>query len=522
MINTRLKYYTNSSWFALLFFLVAVILTGFIASNVPLYSDDIYYANFVGCSEKAFCPERNYPLFDYIAHHRQISNGRFGDMFIPWFVLIPNWIYGILYALFYGGIILLMARLARLSFKDSPIALNWLVIFTVLFFPWFDLFFTRAVFLNYYPPALLLLVVVSVFISERRFNIAQEVLFFALGVLTGWWHEISSIILLPAALIYWCFTKRITRNQLLIGVGIAIGFFLNISAEGFAARMALHNKVIIADYKKYFCLILTAVFFLMAILAVIICYKNKSDRKEKALIWALTFTLIPGAGLTLLTINEARMLFCSSLLVMVAFFRTIPIKFYSNLIIKILCYIGCLATLIHLSLFSYNTHKVYKAYESIIDQAQNHPEETIYYDLKTLITEPEILYLYKSYALDFVNQYDVKDFPIFTHGEKVYSIVPPALKNFDSSKAELVDSPIKTYKVDNYLIIDSPTDSANYLRGMIVVEYVNGKTVPTYYIGNYFEDIHNVPLMYLFCYFPTAQNEEPIRVKQISYDVLPR
>lgn len=506
----------------MLFFAAVVVLTGLTAGCNPLYNDDLFYSVKISCIDHRFCPDTNFNFMEYIGSHREITNGRLGDMFIPLFMTLPNWLYGILYGAFYGGIILMMKKLSGLTFTKSPIKTIWLVIFTVLLFPWFDQFYTRAVFLNYYPATLFALISFYFFISPNRLKGLPLISCVLITFCAGWWHEIAAYILFPAMMTYCFITKRITRNQIIISIALLLGFIMTISVPSLYERLFNFNPNDTQYYLKRFCRLLTSALIVLSLSAIIFTIREKSATDTKALSWALVITILPAALLTLITINEARMLFMAETFVLATFFRALPSVRKATVLISTSTFICLTAILIHLVTVTANARVVYRVSENILAQASRNPDKPIYYDLTQLIEKPEYYYLFKSSGMGYVTQYTPRYFPMYTHGSLAYSIIPPELKDFDKSKATRLKAPFGAYRQGDFIVIEPPVDSTEYTMGVTLIRYDDGSEDYNYYIGNYFTGEDNRPYMYLFCYNQTKEDRKPVAIEEFGYEAFSR
>lgn len=508
------------SWIALLFFLAVVVMSGIIAGYVPLYNDDLYYAIKYSCIDHTFCPDKHFDLFDQIIDHRANVNGRFGDMFVPIFVLIPNLLYGIIYGCCYGGIILLMNRIARVSFTRDPIKVMWLTGMTVLFFPWPDTLYSRVCFINYFPSALLTLYVVKNFISRRRLKRWQTWLCIFAAFLVGWWHELVPVTLFPSAIVFCVITRSITRKQFLISVAVVTGFIMAMTAPSFFSRTDQLATLQLEGYIIRYCLIYIICNAVLSIIALIACYKGKAHKREKALVWALLTPQLPAAIIMMTSLYECRMLLFSTILILTALIRSLPnmigrLKY----VISGLTLIVSTILLIHLGTVGKNMRKVFLASEEVFAQAKADKDNVIYFDLTSLLEYPEYLFLYKTIGNAYISQYSSDIFKDYARRNSNLIAVPPVFRDFDSSKAEKIEGPIAAYYKDSYLAIPFPVDDTpeRIHYGCTNIEYVNGEILKNNFAGYEFRDKNGKKFIYLLFTYPIRKRSKPKRILEFNF-----
>lgn len=514
---------------SLLFYAAVVILTGMIAANTPFYDDDMVFANAWGCSKHLICPEEDFSPFAYAMEHRELINGRVGDMFTPLMMMIPRWCYGIIYAFCFGVILLQMMRLAKLSFRCTPMKCAWLVSLAILFFPWIDVLYTRAVFFNYFPAIIFSLIALSLFIRVTPAKGWKLAGYVVACVLSGCWHELMPVVLLPSAILYCIITRRITRNQWIVAASMAAGMIIVVSAPSFFNRPDQLSQLLFSNSRILLCKLYTLLLTLMALASLTLLYfrKDLTDRKRSfALVSALLLPIVPSCAIMLASLYESRMILFAMILALSALFYSLPrnirlAKVFSATT-AIISAILFAAVLWQLTFVAFNTVKVRKASEEILRQATADPYSHVYYDLRDLLTTDK-LWLYKTQGRSYVNKLHTWDeFADYTGSRYTYNVLPPALKDFDLSKAEAIESSKGYYYYDTYLIADAPCDSTEYIFGEMQIAF-DGKAPKTHrFMGTYFTDAEGRPLVYLLPYEPAAPRKKPSEVKIGSYDLHPR
>lgn len=514
---------------SLLFYAAVVILTGMIAANTPFYDDDMVFANAWGCSKHLICPEEDFSPFAYAIEHRELINGRVGDMFTPLMMMIPRWCYGIIYAFCFGVILLQMMRLAKLSFRCTPMKCAWLVSLAILFFPWIDVLYTRAVFFNYFPAIIFSLIALSLFIRVTPAKGWKLAGYVVACVLSGCWHELMPVVLLPSAILYCIITRRITRNQWIVAASMAAGMIIVVSAPSFFNRPDQLSQLLFSNSRILLCKLYTVLLTLLALTSLTSLYfrKELKDRKKSfALVSALLLPIIPSCAIMLASLYESRMILFATVLALTALFYSLPrnISFPKGIAMASAFFSLLLFAVVlgQLTFVAFNTVKVRKASEEILRQATADPYSHVYYDLRDLLTTDK-LWLYKTQGRSYVNKLHTWDeFADYTGSRYTYNVLPPALKDFDLSKAEAIESSKGYYYYDTYLIADAPCDSTEYIFGEMQIAF-DGKAPKTHrFMGTYFTDAEGRPLVYLLPYEPAAPRKKPSEVKIGSYYHHPR
>lgn len=527
MINLGIKFHTPVSRFALLFFLVVVILTGAIAANIPLYDDDMVFANVWGYGRLNLCSLENYDPLNGALVHREMTNGRFGDMWTPLIMLIPRWLYGILYGGGLGVILIEAIRIAQLSFSSTPNKCIWLCGLSIIFFPWIDVLYTRAVFWNYFPAIIFSLIALQFFISSRKVTGWRFVGCLIASLLSGCWHELMPVILLPSGILYCLLTRKITYNQWVVASGMTLGMLFVISAPSFFYRPDQLPFLFFSDNQILLSWLYVSLLVFLAIVSILSFYLLKKPQKQSmqsALLWALLLPIIPSSGIMVSSLYEPRMCLFALILVLIALFFSLPSGVRLSIKTKILIGIGTCSVIIfvlwQLIFVAYYNFQVRKASEAIIDQAVNHPTEHIYFDLRDILVNDK-LYLFKTLSRSYINSIHTwDDFAKFTGYHYTFNILPPALKDFDLSKAEKISDGY--YYYDSYLLADAPCDSTAYAFGTIMATFGNEGASDYRFIGTYFEEINGYPLLYLLPYQPIPPHEKPKEMKITELNLHPR
>lgn len=509
-----------------IFFAVVTILTGMIAGNMPLIDDDIVFADSWGCVKHTICPEEDFNPWSYAMDHRNLTNGRIGDMFTPLFVMFPRVVYGVVYALSYGIVILLMMRIAKISFTKNPKKIMCLTAFTVLLFPWIDVFYTRAVFFNYFPAVIFALISLLFFISERRLRGWRLAGCIIIGFLTGCWHELMPVALLPSAIIYCLITRKITSNQWIVIISITAGVSIVVSAPSFFNRvdqlphLYFNNNRIILAYLYTFALII------LNITSIILLHTRTKHQKEstsaKALVYALAMPTIPSCVIMLSSLYETRICFLTMILAIASLFYSLPRRRFGKSINSVAMSATALlavAITAHLAYVVYDTIKVRRASEAIMAQAAANPDAPIYYDLSEIVAD-DAYNLYKTQGRGYINKlHSWEDFSHYTDYRYSFNVLPPALKDFDLAKAEPVDSANGIYYYKDYLIAEAPCDSTHYINGVIETDYADGTTKHYQFMGAYFNDVNGKPLIYVLPYHPRMPRKKPAGARITDYSL---
>lgn len=509
-------------WWALIFFTAAVVMTGIIAANVPLYDDDLVFANAWGCSIHQICPEENFDPWGYALEHRMLTNGRVGDMFTPLFTMLPRWLYGTLYSLCYGITLLLVMSIARCGLRSTPLKSIWIVAFSVVLFPWIDVFYTRAVFFNYYPAIIFTLLSLRFFISKRRLTGWRLWACVLVGLLTGCWHELMPVVLFPAAVVYCIVTRKVTRNQWIVSIPIAVGVAFVVSAPSFFNRPDQLPILQFSEKRKLLAYLYTILLIALALISIAMIYlrkgSNKATRKDKALVLSLAMPTLPCCGIMLGSLYETRICFPAIVFSIIAFFYALP-QFRLKRLMTVATALVSVVIIVHLLCVAQDSIKVCRASEDIMAQATSDHNATIYYDLADIVAN-DTYHLYKTQGRSYINKlHSWDEFSDYTGYRYSFNVLPPALKSFDIAEADTIDSRSGVYYYKGCLITDSPCDSTNYIHGIVAAEYSDGNKGVYRFMGPYFKDINGKPLIYILPYHPRMPRKKPTAAKIVEYNL---
>lgn len=514
--------YRKISIFSFLFFLFVVSVTGFTAANCPLTDDDVYFIDVWGCIRHTICPEEDFnPLADAIEHHTSV-NGRLGDCFTPLFMLIPSWIYGMIYALCYAAVIQLSMRIARLSFSRTPVKTMWLIGAGVLFYPWQDVLFTRAVFINYFPAVIFTLFTLRLFLKEKNIKGLAVVGYILCAILCGSWHELMPVSLFPSALVYCIATKRVTRNQWLAVTGIGIGFLFILSSPSLFNRVDQLTALTFTRTRIIFAIGYVLLLSAISMAAVILSRKKDFTRhRSRILVVSLTLPLIACAAIMLSSLFEIRMCFLPSVLALTALFYALPQGQLNRIpaaSVNILTCFGVVFISIHLIYLAHNSVKVKRASDSILQQLAQNVNEHQYYDLPAILGN-NYLMLYKGMGRGYICRRHCWEWMAHYTGSKYsFNVLHPALKNFDLAAADTLNAKEGVYRYGNCLLIDAPCDSTEYIIGSLTINYENAAARTYKFMGPYFEDIHGNKLIYIIPYNHAEPDSKPANLENITFD----
>lgn len=506
-----------------LFAAAVAALSGMIAANLPLYDDDLVFANSWGCVHHLICPEEDFNPWQYAMEHRLFVNGRVGDMFTPLLMMLPRWLYGTLYAMGLMLIIMLMMRIARISFRSAPVKAIWLTGFIVVLFPWIDVLYTRAVFLNYFPAVIFTLCSLIFFVSDKEARGWRAAACIAAGFITGCWHELMPVALLPSAILYCTFTRKVTRNQLLVSLSIAAGLAIVISAPSFFHRVNQLDELYVSDRRVILAILYTTMLLAISAASLWLIYLRKGDgkatRQQKAFTWALVLPVVPCSAVMLSSLFETRICLLAVILTTASFFHSLPRRkpgkavAVATVAVTAVCSVVVLA---HLAYVVHDTLKVRRAYESITAQAAANPQVTIYYDLESIVANDN-LNLYKTIGRSYINKtHSWEDFSHYTGYRYSFNVLHPALKGVDLAAADTIDAREGVYYYKGRILIDAPCDSTLYIDGTIDVSFADGSRGAYQFIGPYLTDARGNPLIYILPYRPRMPKKKPAAVKVTS------
>ncbi len=521
--------HTKTSIWTIIFFIVTVVMTGVIAGNVPLFDDDLVFANAWGCSRHLICPEEDFDPWGYAWEHRLLTNGRIGDMFTPLITMLPRWLYGVMYALCYGIVLLLMFRTSRCGLRSTPLKSVWIVAFTVIGFPWIDVFYTRAVFFNYYPAIIFALISMQFFISERKLTGWKLWICIIVSLLAGCWHELIPVCLFPAAMVYCIVTRKVTRNQVLVSIPMAVGVAFVVSAPSFFNRPDQLPILQFSVNRKLLAYLYTFMLAVIAAISIALIYLrkgvNKASRRERALVLSLLMPTIPCCIIMLSSLYETRICFPAIVFSTIALFYALPDLRLKPILRRSLTATSALLGLIvilHLTYVAQDTVKVRRASESIMEQATANSEAPIYYDLADIVAN-DTYNLYKTQGRSYINKlHSWEEFSDFTGYRYSFNVLPTALRNFDISQADTIDAKNGVYLYQGHLLMDSPCDSTQYIYGVVAVEYPDNMEKAYRFMGPYFTDINGKPLIYILPYQPRMDRKRPTTAKIVELNLCRR
>lgn len=521
--TTRLKAATPLS---LIFFILMVAATGFVAAHCPLTDDDVVFENVWGCVRHTICPEEHFDPIGYALEHWELVNGRFGDMFTPIFTFLPMWLFGIVYSLAYAAIILLSMKIARLSFRQTPVKAIWFVGATVLFYPWQDVLFTRAVFFNYFPAVIFTLVSMIFFLSPRRLRGWRLAACIVCGLFAGCWHELMPVVLFPSALVYCIATRSLSRNQIVVIASMSAGLIIVMSAPSFFNRVEQLDRLFISDNKRVMARMYCVLQVVMGVAALLMIYLRRGvPRADKALVWALVLPVIPSCAIMLASLFELRMCFLSMIMVMSAFFLSLPAKRPGRIMriaVGVLTAAGMLAVSFHMGYLCGNSVKVKRASDHILHQLAANPDAHPYYDLTPIIGDQHVM-LYKGMGRIYINRIHSWDWlSDYTGSLFSFNVLHPALRDFDLAKADTLDARKGVYRYKGCILIDMPCDTTKYIKGNAIIGFENGDKKEYQYMSTFFTDVNGKELLYIIPYNPTLPDSEPVEFEITLRDICDR
>lgn len=507
------------------FFIVATILTGIIAGLYPLLNDDIVFADVFGCAKHTICPGTEIDVFGNIQSHHMLVNGRFGDMFSTFFSLIPSSLYALIYAIGYAGLILMMAKTAGISFRKNPWRFAWLNIFTLVCFPWIDFLYIRALFLNYYPAAILALAAICYFISEKKAPWLKSIAMIIVGLFAGCWHEEVPLILFPSAILYCCITRKITRNQVLIAIGMAVGVAFLMTCPEFFNRTK--SIPVITDNRRLVAIAFGALNLTLSGAALLLYHlRGDKSRQRAATVWALALPVIPSCLVMMNSTMSTRICFFSIVFSITALLyasRGAVLRRKMRILLKSLCVIAMILLTAQLALTILQTAKVRKSTDEIIRLAAENSEKPIYYDLDEINISP-LPTFYKSFGKRFITDtYSRSNIARYTKRNYWNDILHPALADFDITRADTIDKTKGYYQYKGCIVITAQADADHYLAGSVKLTYADGSTSFHKFNGIYFEDSTGRKFNYLYCISPRLPRETQITgLELLNYEALSR
>lgn len=221
-------------------FTVASIAAAFLM--MPYAFDDFLYMEFLKVTVDGIPSPIDWSHFyDMWAWRYMNDNIRLANLTCVFSFYLPKWVMDILAATLFMCAILVALRLARIDIRRSG-AVTFLCLLLSVFPVWYDYILSLDFYLNYIPSTAFALTAVWLAIRRQRFNAFWT---FALGGLTGAWHEAFGLTALCTILGLMVLHKRLRRRHVVwMLVGLALGSAFLLKAKGFHARWAARGQLL--------------------------------------------------------------------------------------------------------------------------------------------------------------------------------------------------------------------------------------------------------------------------------------
>lgn len=239
-----------------------------VVAVLPALSDDLWYSSCIGEYLSGHSPVPDFEKWwGSICFHFNYDNIRLSNLIYHMLLFLPRWLCGLILG---AGFPLLLSLMCRVAGTPRPgffqgVTLSLLFLFGIV---WMDDIWQLNYVINYEWSA----VVGMYFMLKWQDNRLGYVWCFAVGLLTGWWHEGFSVPLLTAALLsYSIYSRFRTRQNTVMLVGLICGVFVLYLSPGALNRMSEF------DFVKYFVSLLmvmkynyvTAVFVVLAVVSLL-------------------------------------------------------------------------------------------------------------------------------------------------------------------------------------------------------------------------------------------------------------
>ena len=186
----------------MLWFVLFGVGMGLYFVGMPKNIDDYWYMNslrdwYVG--QGVLYPENGGNIFKYgipfdgimeiWKEHWVNDNTRLGNLIAPFLLLGPKWLWSGMMTVIWFVAIYLLGKFAGVDMRRSPLVLV-LLSMSVIYFPWSEPFGGLVFQINYIPPTLFSVILLSAYFKENGHTGLQTLIgMFFLGFVTSWWHE---------------------------------------------------------------------------------------------------------------------------------------------------------------------------------------------------------------------------------------------------------------------------------------------------------------------------------------------
>lgn len=407
------------------FIVLISLLTGAMSYFTCIVGDDLFYSGVYSDTIFGGKPFPGFePWFELFKNHWMYTNGRFGDKFMPLFLVLPHLSLAFIQTICtfiickYASLLTIGAYWA--TSRRSILLTSALLILP----PWYNTGFLVCILVNYQIALALSLPWTWYYINPPKDN---KWTLFALGllsVLVGMWHEGFSVFALPAVILSQILRKDKTRSTWLMTVGFIVGVIILLSSPGFWARM----DTSFAPREYIWPLFIKKSFIELAFIALVLFTVIRNYRCNLRPILSRAQWIFVSVALTIVfcTIyvnfhvtadNLSVWWFAAVYSIIGCFILLGPVR--DNVLLKnVVTGIAGVAVLVHLCLCVYYQYQVKEDYDRIMAQYLSSNTGVVYADAVNK-AGPQLLTLRKS-------QYYLYDY-LLPHAHSVHSSDKPMI-----------------------------------------------------------------------------------------------
>lgn len=363
----------SSVWSLIIFVSIAF---AFMNLMMPIASDDIMYSypirDFLeGLSDKFPWEE----ILDHYRYRYQYDNSRFGNMILPFILMLPKWITAIISGITFATTLIICGKLV-LVFRNSSALFITLIAMYVIVMPWYDQMFFTCFVINYIWATCLSVAALYIFFFHPKApkQKYKQALMLITCFLAGGFHEGISLPIFIALSFYIIINHRIvTKWQIAVTLTLLPGIIFLLTSGGFAERVSInttfeyiYNFYLVLKYN--YCIIL----FIVTILACTTFKKGRNIIREIPHSIVLVFLIIAIISFGIHIFNQfaARVGWVgqlSSFLGCIYIWRQIlsdKVTIFSALYSIIIT----LLVAIHLSVACYYGYNIKKEYDTVLER----------------------------------------------------------------------------------------------------------------------------------------------------------
>lgn len=246
--------------------------------TMPYMLDDFWYMEGVRdfkYGNTAVFPFRE--IWETVRFHYQTDNARLSNAVFAAILWLPRWIPALVTSLLNACVLLLLAKLAGIAPRRSPMAVVWLCLLYSVTLPWSDGIFILCFQFNYVWSTALSMLCLVLFLREKP---AAWWLSALLGLLIGAWHEgFSAPLLCALALVSVLWPRRFLRPwRIAMMAGLAVSLLWLMSAPPFF-RYAGDGVSCFSEPERWFrCMRLNMV-YVFQLAMMVVALLRRSTRK---------------------------------------------------------------------------------------------------------------------------------------------------------------------------------------------------------------------------------------------------